>query len=453
MKLRVKIIVAFAVTFLSVLGIALGGIYYLMALNRKQEFTQRIKDKTTTTYRLLLDVQGIDHDILHTFDKNTINNLYDEKVLLFDSLGHVIYSSVDDTKILFPQEIVNQLKGGKDEVIYTEGEYEVYAHVIIDKGKTFFAMGKALDKYGKGKLRFLGIALIAIYAVSLFIVILTSYLIAKSITAPILTLTNEVNNRSINNLAKINIAESRDEIDSLAEGFNNMLSRVEEAYRYQKNFIHHISHELKTPIAVLISNLERVQATDNVSQWKNSLDFQKTGLMQLATVINTLLDISKYETNPELSLNEVVRLDELVFGCFENLKHVYPEAKLNLSIGESFQNAEEISCHGVERMLSIAFFNLIKNAIEYSENREVSIKFENEPQSVLIVIANNGPTLSSEEQPMLFQHFFRGQNTKEKSGIGLGLVMAHKIIQLHGGQLTYSVSADGQNSFCVRIAS
>jgi len=200
MKLRAKIIVSFAVTFLVVLGIALAGIYYLMAINREQEFIQRIKDKTTTTFRLLLDVQGIDHDILQTFDRNTINNLYDEKVLLFDSLGRNIYSSVDDTKVLFPQEILKELREGEEEVTYSEGEYEVYAHVIIDKGKTFYAIGKALDKYGKGKLRFLGYTLLVIFLAVFVLVVLTSFFIARQITAPILTLTDEVNNRSISNL-------------------------------------------------------------------------------------------------------------------------------------------------------------------------------------------------------------------------------------------------------------
>lgn len=451
MKLRAKIIVSFAVTFLVVLGIALAGIYYLMAINREQEFIQRIKDKTTTTFRLLLDVQGIDHDILQTFDRNTINNLYDEKVLLFDSLGRNIYSSVDDTKVLFPQEILKELRGGEEEVTYSEGEYEVYAHVIIDKGKTFYAIGKALDKYGKGKLRFLGYTLLVIFLAVFVLVVLTSFFIARQITAPILTLTDEVNNRSISNLSRVQVANTKDEIDSLAIGFNNMLARVEEAYSYQKNFIHHVSHELKTPIAVLISNIERTLASGNDNTWRDAFEFQKEGLMQFATVINTLLDISKYETSQNLLLQETVRVDELLFTCFEDLQHVYPNLKFDLSIDDSLNDAEELSCRGNERMLRIAFFNLLKNAGEYADSKTVFVRINKTWLKMEIEVLNDGATLDSSEQAKLFQHFFRGRNTGSKAGIGLGLVMAQKIIHLHKGSLTYRVTESGLNCFTVQI--
>src|SRR6187402_1491546 len=118
MKLQNKIIVSFSLAFSIVLGIALLGTYLLMSINREQEFLLRLKDKTTTTYKLLLEVKEIDHDILQTLDRNTINNLYDEKILLFDSTGKNIYSSVDDIKILFPLEIIEQLKQGEDEISY-----------------------------------------------------------------------------------------------------------------------------------------------------------------------------------------------------------------------------------------------------------------------------------------------------------------------------------------------
>jgi two-component system, OmpR family, sensor histidine kinase ArlS len=449
MKLRNRIIISFSVAFLIVLGIALTGVYYLMSLNRKQEFLQRLKDKTTTTHRLLLDVKGIDHDILQVLDRNTINNLYDEKILLFDSAGTNIYSSVDDTRILFPQEVINDLQHGKNEITYTEGDYEVYAHVIIDKGKTFYAIGKAFDKHGKNKLTFLGWALFFIYLFVLILVIVISFYLSKQISRPLIKLTEEVNNRTILNLSKIAVPKNQDEIASLTVGFNNMMTRVEEAYTYQKNFTQHMSHELKTPIAVLISNIERTMQHKDQAQWMQSFEFQKNGLMQMASVINTLLDISKYETNPDLLFKQSMRIDEVLFECFENLELIYPEVKFNLSIDETLKDAEEMVYHGNERMLNIAFFNLIKNATEYSTDKTVFIEIKKDKNSILITFKNNGALLSETEQTKLFKHFFRGANSHEKAGIGLGLVMAHKIIDLHRGSLSYQISEDNLNCFRV----
>ncbi|HZX74749.1 MAG TPA: HAMP domain-containing sensor histidine kinase, partial [Cyclobacteriaceae bacterium] len=431
MKLQNRIIIYFSSAFIVVLGIALLGIYLLMSINREQEFMLRLKDKTSTTYKLLIEVKEIDHDILQTLDRNTINNLYDEKILLFDSAGTNIYSSVDDIKILFPLEIIKQLKQGEEDIAYREGDYEVYAHVIDDNGKRFYAIGKAYDKYGREKLNFLGWALFFIYVVVLILVVIISIYISKQITNPILKLTLEVNNKNIDNLSRIHVPASRDEIASLSTGFNNMLARVEDAYTYQKNFIQHMSHELKTPIAILISNIERTLADENPERWKDSFEFQKNGLMQMASVINTLLDISKYETNPELLFTKNTRLDEVIFECIESLQLLYPNARFDLSIHDSFENAEDLTYFGNERMLHIAFFNLLKNATEYGDGNVVKIEIQKKEKAITVEIINDGPVIDLAEQAKLFHHFFRGHNSKNKAGIGLGLVMAHKIIQLH----------------------
>ena len=451
MKLQNKIIVSFSSAFVVVLGIALLGTYLLMSFNREQEFLLRLKDKTTTTYKLLLEVKEIDHEILQTLDQNTINNLYDEKILLFDSTGKNIYSSVDDIKILFPLEIIDQLKHGEDEITYREGEYEVYAHIIQDNGKVFYAIGKAYDKYGRSKLNFLGWALFTIYIIVLILVVWICIYISKQITNPVFKLTQEVNSKSIENLSRIHVPDSKDEIASLAAGFNNMLTRVEEAYTYQKNFIQHMSHELKTPIAILISNIERTATDPDAEHWKASFEFQKNGLMQMASVINTLLDISKYETNPDLLLTQNTRLDEVIFECMESLQLLYPKASFDLSIHDSLQNAEDLMYVGNERMLHIALFNLLKNATEYGNGDPVHIEIRKNQNAIQIEIMNGGAVISESEQSKLFKHFFRGYNSKNKAGIGLGLVMAYKIIQLHKSSLSYHITDSGLNSFRILL--
>lgn len=423
-----------------------------MAFNRQQEFLQRLKDKTTTTYKILLDVQEIDHDLMRVLDKHTINSLYDEKILLFDSAGNNIYSSVDDTRILFPLEVIKDLKDGEDDVFYNEDGYEVYAHTILDHHQKFYAIGKAYDKYGRSKMRFLAWTLFVIYLLMLVIVILVSYYISKRITHPITRLTDEVNIKNIDNLTRVEVPPTHDEIATLALGFNNMLSRVEESYAYQKNFIQHMSHELKTPIAVLISNIERTLTEGTPDQWRASFEFQKNGLMQMASVINTLLDISRYETRPDLLFTQNVRIDELLFECMEGLTAVYPKTRFDLSIHEQFSDAGEIVCSGNERMLYIAFFNLIKNASEYSDDDKVTLLVRKDTTHLQVDIGNHGEGLSAEEQQYLFRHFFRGQNSRSKTGIGLGLVMAHKIFQLHQGTIVYTYTPTArQNLFTVTL--
>jgi signal transduction histidine kinase len=451
MNLRKKIILYFSIMFAIVLGITLLIVFFSMAEYREQEFTQRLKEKTTTTLRLLIDVKEIDHDLLQALDETTINNLYDEKILLFDSSGLMIYSSVDDIPIPFSHDILTQLQKGETEISYREGEYDVYAHSMNDKEKTFYAIAKANDLYGKEKLYFLAWLLIGVFALAQILEILIALYLSKQITEPITKLNIEVSNKNINDLSRITVPTTGDEIASLANSFNSMLANVEQSYSYQKNLIHHISHELKTPIAVLISNMERMMSDPDREHWKGYFEFQKNGLMQLAAVISTLLDISKFETNKDQLSKEMLRIDEIIFETFESLKSVNPNAKLELAIREDVKDAEELNILGNKRMLSIGFLNLIKNGIEYSDDHTIKVEISANEKSLTVYIINNGPTLTPSEQENLFDYFFRGQNSRNKIGIGLGLVMVAKIARLHEGEVSYSIAATGQNSFCLKL--
>lgn len=102
-------------------------------------------------------------------------------------------------------------------------------------------------------------------------------------------------------------------------------------------------------------------------------------------------------------------------------------------------------------MLSIAFLNLIKNGIEYSEDHTVKVEIVAVGDNLIIEITNSGATLSLAEQGRLFEYFFRGQNSRNKIGIGLGLVMVAKITRLHEGEITYAISNEGLNSFSLKL--
>lgn len=452
MNLRNKLILLFSLTFLVVLGIALLAVYFSMSQYRTEEFSQRLKEKTTTTLRLLVDFREIDHDLLQALDETTINNLYDEKILLFDTDGKPIYSSIDDTAVFFPEEILSRLRNGETDIFYREGIYDVFAHTIQDKNKTYYAIAKAYDRYGKEKLTFLVWTLLGTYLSALMIEVLIAIYLARQITHPIIKLTHDVNNIDINNLARISMPITQDEIAHLAVGFNNMLARVEQSYSYQKNLIHHISHELKTPIAILISNLERAEVeiagTGTVEKY---LSFQKNGLMQMASVISTLLDISKFETNPDHIFTESIRLDELIFESFESIQALNTNAKLELLMDEQIKDAQELACAGNERMLKIAFTNILKNATEYSPDQKVLVIMKKDNSHIHIEIHNNGPTIAESEQPNLFSYFFRGENSRNITGIGLGLVIVSKVIQLHHGKINYSIHGENKNCFTVSL--
>ncbi|WP_295117551.1 HAMP domain-containing sensor histidine kinase [uncultured Chitinophaga sp.] len=453
MKLRKKILRSFSFFFILILGLTLASVYYISALNRQQEFYQRIKDLNTTVLKLLSTAERIDKSLIDNFDETTIYTLHDEKILLFDSTGKNIYTSIDDAKIPYARSLVRELRdNGRHEILNSEGQFDIVAHIIYHNGHKYFAIGKAYDKAGRDSLNFLGWLLIIIFLISLSLSFFVTLFLSKQITSPITSLTRQVDRISATNLEKVEVPGSTDEIASLATGFNNMLTRVDESFAYQKNFIQHVSHELKNPIAVLISNIERGLNEDKPDTWKQSLGFQKEGLMQIAGVINTLIEISRYQQTTPQVFTDRVRIDELLFECTDDLQVVYPSSRFGFNTADNITSAADMEVAGNERMLKLAFYNLLKNASEYSDDSSASIEVMKNDGALQVRLLNNGATLAPEEQPYLFGYFFRGSNSRNKNGIGLGLVMVARILQLHGASAQYSVE-DGKNCFTIKLPS
>src|SRR6478752_10508625 len=110
MSLKVKLALLLA-TIVSVLLLAsFTSVYIFYSEFRQQEFYQRLRDKCLTTYKLLIEVEEMDHELLQVIDKNTIYALYDEKVLIFDANNKIIYSSIDDRKITYSLALLNEIR-------------------------------------------------------------------------------------------------------------------------------------------------------------------------------------------------------------------------------------------------------------------------------------------------------------------------------------------------------
>ncbi len=450
MKIRNRIRLVFSVVFLIFLGLTFLSVFFISSNYRKQEFFERLKEQSNLTLKLLTEVKEIDEDILQTIDKNRINNLYDEKIVLFDSTGKNIYTSIDDTPIHYSAEIIDRLRKESETISMVQGNYEIYAEKIKSGNAIYFAIAKANDKYGLQKLNHLGWTLLLIYLLAIGIIISFTFYFSKLVTDPINKLAIEIENiRSTNLKQTVTLPTTQDEIALLANKFNELLERIDNSFAFQKYFIQHVSHELKTPMAVLIANIERISNVELSEELRIGLNFQKTGLMQLAGVINTLLDISKFEQNSENINFIALRVDELIFETMNDLSLIQEDVHFDFNIDSKIDDAEQLIISGNERMVRIAFNNLLKNAIAYSENKQVTINLFRKGGSILIEFLNNGKNLSSQEQELLYQYFFRGENSRQIKGFGLGLVLTNKIIQIHHGELSYLVTKESLNCFMV----
>jgi two-component system sensor histidine kinase ArlS len=445
LKNRISLLVSLLFTIL--FGLASTLIFVLYSNFRKEEFRDRLEIKALSNIKLLVNVKELDDQLLKMIDQNSINKLYDEKTLIFDSNYKLIYSSIDDAKINWSIADLQYLKKHKT-FFKQQGDYEVYGVFYDTKDKDFYALISATDDYGKRKLLFLRYTLIISYIFFTCICwVLTSFMVKKAMN-PLHTFHQKIKKINENNLdSRIQSKSNKDEIDLIANEFNFMMDRIEISYQKQKEFTAHASHELRTPLSRITSQIENVVADPRTTaEGKTFLKAILGDVNQLTELINSLLILSKID-NKNQEHSELHRMDEILFSAIEKLNKSFPDFVILFEIEESENLDTALEIEGNKNLLEIALSNVLKNACVYADNKQAKVKISSLGNHLVLSISNTGKTLDKHEQQNLFQPFMRGENAKGTTGFGLGLRIVQRILLLHKARIVYSIPEENTNLF------
>lgn len=445
LKNRISLVVSLLFTIL--FGLASTVIFVLYSNFRKVEFRERLEIKALSSIKLLVNVKELDDQLLKMIDQNSINKLYDEKTLVFDSNYKLIYSSIDDAKINWSIEDLKYLKKHKT-FFKQQGNYEVYGVFYDTNDKDFYALISATDDYGKRKLLFLRYTLIISYIFFTCICwVLTSFMVKKAMS-PLRVFHQKIKNINENNLdTRIASESNKNEVDLIANEFNFMMDRIEISYQKQKEFTAHASHELRTPLSRITSQIENTISDSSTSdKGKSFLKTILSDVNQLTELITSLLVLSKIDNNNQEN-DEVHRMDEILFSAIESVNKSFPDFVILFDMEESDNLDTALEIKGNKNLLEIALSNVLKNACAYSDNKQAEVKISTQENQLIISVLNTGKILSETEQKNLFQPFMRGKNSKGTSGFGLGLRIVNRILTLHKAQISYSAPKENTNLF------
>lgn len=447
MSIRTKILLYCSAITIILVGIVYFLIYNLFAQYRETAFQQKQELKIETTLELLTDIKNIDKALIESMDQLTINGLYDEKLLIFDKEKKLIYSSLDDTPIPNPEKYLNDLSPQNRRIDEKDSVYDIVGIYLEHDGKAFYGIRKAYDVTGYSTLKYIKDVLIISFLAIVITLILILYYLSGKITHSILSVTRQIRNYHFEtNASPIYTDNSKDEIALLVTRFNELMLRMNQAYLFQKHAVHHISHELKTPIAVLVSNFEKIEKETDLQKIQEYIQIQKEGTKSLSDIINALLEIAKVESGKEIQQSKV-RIDELLYDISAELSAIYPDFRCAIEYDETIDDEASLTIQANPKLIKVALSNLMINCLQYSSDGNVKIILSLNDKFLQIEYFNIGKPISADEQQYLFQHFFRGENSKGKRGFGLGLVMVHKILSLHKGQINYSVEGVDTNKF------
>lgn len=275
-------------------------------------------------------------------------------------------------------------------------------------------------------------------ALRVFIAFLVSglicYLLARYITAPILRLRQASHQLAAGDLstrAASGMEQRRDEIGALVRDFNTMAARIEDLVSRQRQLIYDISHELRSPLARLnvALDLSRQRKGDD-----SAFDHMERDLECLNEMIGRLLTVARLDASAASIPMSDVNLTEIV-------SHTVSSAEFELRERNGaicFSSAGEYVVLGNAELLHSAIENVVRNAVRYTGPEEpVDVRLESttRPDTVRILVRDNGPGVPDSELQNIFQPFFRVDNdrNRESGGSGLGLAIADRVIRTHGG--------------------
>jgi len=294
--------------------------------------------------------------------------------------------------------------------------------------------------------------MIVVAVVAVLLAALGSWVLLGRALYPLEVITDTVDqiNRADDLSRRIpNVRRAEDEIGNLIVSFNQTLERLESLFTSQQRFLADVSHEFRTPLTVIKGNVDlmrRMQEADDESL--TSID-QEAG--RLTRLVGGLLMLAQAESG-KLALNFApVELDTLLTEVFTEMR-VLARNKVNIHLND----IDQLVVRGDRDRLKQVLLNLVANAIQYTpQGGDIFLSLAKVGEQARIIIRDTGPGIPAEDLPHIFDRFYRAEKSRTRSktsGFGLGLSIAHWIVEHHGGQIKVESKEGKGTTFAIWLA-
>ena len=229
---------------------------------------------------------------------------------------------------------------------------------------------------------------------------------------------------------------------------NQQIALEKQMSDFRINFFTHISHEFRTPLAIIQSAVEKMMTKGEGYASKNSIYTLSRGTKRLQRLINQLMEFRKINTG-NMKLNvEKGEIIGFVRAIYNDLYTVAKQKDVTMNFTPWTSNHEML--FDQEKVETIVY-NLLSNAVKYTPDKGIiSVKLYLENNIVFFSVEDNGPGIKPERKADLFKPFMHGYASK--GGMGIGLYTAHQMAEIHKGSLTYERSKDpGGSRFCLAL--
>jgi len=297
---------------------------------------------------------------------------------------------------------------------------------------------------------------------ALLLAAIGGYWLAGKVLRPVKMITRTANEISASDLRRRLHLQRKDEFGELAATFDQMLARLEAAFKRQAQFTADASHELRTPLTIIDLEINRaLTQLDHLEDYRSVLELIRAENEQMTTIVNSLLFLARADTG-QMTLDwQEVDLGDIALASVERLLPLARQSQVALATGD----LPEVLVRGDPRYLGQMLTNLIENGIKYTSGigKRVSVELTTEQQRWGVVrVQDDGPGIAEEYLPWLFERFYRidkARSRKQKAtvqgsepgGSGLGLSIVQWIVQAHGGEIRVESKIGAGSLFEVRL--
>ncbi|TWI95936.1 signal transduction histidine kinase [Mucilaginibacter frigoritolerans] len=430
MKVKDRLSLQFTFMFAVLLLVVLTGIYLFVEHNRVKTFFDKLDDRAVTVGQFYLAEDNLSKENFKSVIKKFPQSLSDETIRIYDDQFHAKFIHEGtlrwDTTIL--KGVVSQKL-----VHITEGNRQITGIYYVDNSGNYIIMVSAIDHNGYHYIYDLGLIMFFFFLASLFITYFMGSVFSRIALIPIVKITSNLKRiRSTSLDLRLPIAtKKKDEIDVLSLTINNLLEHLEQSFESQKSFIANASHELRTPITTILGEAEITLMHERTNEdYKSTLSNIIKETERLNYIINSLMDLM--QTNAANYEFQPIRMDELIWEIKDELSVKGNENNINIKYNLPYDPAK-YSLMGNRQLLFIGISNIIKNALKFSDNKEIYCEIHCDIKGIHVTITDNGIGIEPKDISKIFQPFFRSTNALYYPGYGIGLSLTNNIIRLHNG--------------------
>jgi len=437
MNIRTKLTLQFSTIVTGILLIFSIAVYFQNEHYREKTFYDRLQNKAITTSRLLFEVHRVDTALLSAIERNTVNALYDENIIIYNTAKKkIVYQNLKGSNYSLDQIVIDKILRDK-EYKYRIGRIQVYGILYSFKDRQYVIVVSAYDKWGLAELSNLLLVILTGLFISLLVIVFAGLFFSRRALKPISEVVKQVESISASNLdLRVSAGNGKDEIALLARTFNNMLHRIESAFETQKRFVSNASHELRTPLTSITGQIEVIlMSKRSEKEYEKVLRSVLEDIKNLNKLSNGLLELNQASIDISALKLEEVRVDELLLETQIDIVKKNTDYHIKIDFENAPDDDSKLLIIANENLLKIAFFNIIENACKFSPDHTASIIIRPLLNDIRIDFVDNGIGIPIEETDKIFNPFYRATNAANINGHGIGLSLVDKVISLHRGNI------------------